>query len=189
MRDDDEAAELAQQARITLWQRGPDDPARVRSWLGTVLRNLARNHARARARRERQRAALTAGDTPSAEDLAERLETHRRLAELVRGLREPFRQTVLLRYYEGLSAAEIARRLEVPGGTVRWRLKSGLDQLRAELDQRPGGRRAWVALFVGFEPAPRWTPPRWGLGLAAGGLLAAGIAGGSAVLPEARPLP
>lgn len=45
---------------------------------------------------------------------------------------------------DGLSAAAIARRLGVSAGTVRWRLKQGVDELREALDRDAGGdRRAW----------------------------------------------
>ena len=46
----------------------------------------------------------------SPERLVERVETQRTLASLVVRLDEPYRATILLRYYEGLSAADIARR-------------------------------------------------------------------------------
>ena len=72
------------------------------------------------------------------------LTRERALAGLVIELVEPYRSTILLRFFEGLSAAEIAHREGVPPGTVRWRLKRGLDQLRAELDRsHAGSRQAW----------------------------------------------
>ena len=65
------------------------------------------------------------------------------------GLAEPYRQTLVLRYFEELSGAEIARRLHVPAGTVRWRLKVALDELRRQLDERHGGRReVWTAALL-----------------------------------------
>jgi hypothetical protein len=46
---------------------------------------------------------------------------------------EPYRSTVLLRYFEELTSAEIARRLGIPEGTVRRRLKEAIDRLRLKL--------------------------------------------------------
>jgi len=74
---------------------------------------------------------------------------------------------MLLRYYEGLSAAEVARRLGVPAGTVRWRVKRALAQLRDELDRAHGGdRQRWHALLLPIprpqtpaSPAPGHTQP------------------------------
>jgi hypothetical protein len=68
------------------------------------------------------------------------------LAQLVSALEEPYRSTVLLRYGEELTPAEIARRYGLPAGTVRWRLKQGLDRLRVEMDRAQGSRRAWAGL-------------------------------------------
>ncbi len=71
------------------------------------------------------------------------------LAAHVKALPEPFRATVLLRYFEGVSAAEIARRDRVPAGTVRWRLKRALDLLRERLDaEHDGDRRAWALALL-----------------------------------------
>jgi membrane-bound lytic murein transglycosylase D len=158
VRDDDDAADLAQEARIAFWRRPPREPASARSWLGTVVRNLGRNQARERRARDaaHERASSTSEPTPSAEATAERFELHRELAELVAALDEPFRQMVVMRYYEGLSAAEIARRLDVPAGTVRWRIKTALDRLRGELDQKHGRECArWQALLTPLvQPRP-----------------------------------
>jgi RNA polymerase sigma-70 factor (ECF subfamily) len=149
--DGDDAEDIVQQARVTSWRRPPRDPDRVRSWLGTVVRNLVKNRKRAEEIRQRIEGELDAeaDAVPSAERLAERLEIHRELAEAVSRLAEPFREVVLLRYYEDLSSAEIARRLGEPPGTIRWRLKTGLERLRAALDERRNGdRTAWLAALV-----------------------------------------
>jgi RNA polymerase sigma-70 factor (ECF subfamily) len=165
--DHDDAEDVIQEARVASWRRPPRDPERARSWLSTVVRNLVRNRRRAEGTRQRLEAELEAGaePVPSAERLAERLEIHRALAEAVSRLAEPFRQVVLLRYYEDLSAAEIARRLGEPAGTIRWRLKAGLDRLRADLDERRGSRAAWLVALAPLadgeeRPAPASLRPR-----------------------------
>jgi plastocyanin len=73
---------------------------------------------------------------------------HRKLVEAVARLAEPYRQTVLLRYFEELSSAEIGERLGIPAATARGRLKTALDLLREDLDRAPGGRKAWVGAMV-----------------------------------------
>ena len=71
------------------------------------------------------------------------------LAKTVLALVEPYRTTVLLRYFEGLSSAEIARRTGVPSATVRWRLMRALEELRGKLDARHGGdRRSWCVVLA-----------------------------------------
>lgn len=48
-------------------------------------------------------------------------------------LEERIRMPVLLKYYYGFSQEEIANILDVPTGTVKSRLHTGLKQLRKEL--------------------------------------------------------
>ncbi len=50
----------------------------------------------------------------------------------VEALSEKIREAVTLHYFEGLSVAEIAARLSLPAGTVKWRLCEGRKQLRKE---------------------------------------------------------
>jgi RNA polymerase sigma factor (sigma-70 family) len=190
VRDDDEADDVVQEAHIALWQRPPRNGARVQSWVGTVVRNLVRNRRRDEQRHASSlaRNVVASAATATPEDLLARVETHRRLAGLVSNLEEPFRQTIILRYYEGLSAAAIARQAAVPAGTVRWRLKKGLDDLRRDLDERAGGRSVWLALLSPFSgtvdgpDAARVSPP---LASAVGGFLwpmASGLAAVAVVL-------
>jgi hypothetical protein len=138
-------------------RRPPRDRSRARQWLGTVVRNLVRNHRRSWLRRQRlaDESREDAPPVPSADTLAERLEAHRGLVQAVAQLTEPYRQVVLLRYYEGFSAADIARRLRVPAGTIRWRLKTALEQLRAALDAACGDRQRWMLALAPLAQAAR----------------------------------
>ena len=52
------------------------------------------------------------------------------LDQAVRGLPEIYRQVVLLRYYGGLSCAEVGRELGVSVGTVTMRLSRAYRMLR-----------------------------------------------------------
>ena len=55
-----------------------------------------------------------------------------RLAEVLKGLPEPQREVLLLRFVDGFNLAEIAAALEVPIGTVKSRLHHALAALRQE---------------------------------------------------------
>jgi RNA polymerase sigma factor (sigma-70 family) len=181
VRQDAEADDLLQETWLVAAEKAPEGEAPSRRWLAGVLRVLGMRGARAagrRRQREAESAANAAAVPPEAvarpDDLLEQVETTRRLSEALLALAEPYRTAVLLRYYEELSAAEIARRTAVPAGTVRWRVKEGLDRLRRELDDRAGGRRAWalaLARFVAREPVARGVR-RVAI---AGGLTAAGL--------------
>jgi RNA polymerase sigma factor (sigma-70 family) len=108
---------------------GRDRP--TEPWLAEVLRNFVRRALRGERSRRAREARVVAdaagaggAGAASPELLLERTQAQRLLVELVVALEEPFRSTVLLRHFEGLSAADIARSQGVPAGTVRWRLKS-----------------------------------------------------------------
>ena len=145
LRDADDADDVVQSALVAAWQTSAPDPSQPRSWLARIAQNRAKDVRRTEQRRQAREAIadeIHPGEAVTPEQLMGDLEIHRTVAEVVTALPQPYRETVLLRYYEGLSAADIAGRLGVPAGTVRWRLKEGLDRVRRELDGRCGGRQA-----------------------------------------------
>lgn len=151
----DDASDLTQEAIEVALTRPPQRPGPMRPWLGGVVRNLARMRRRsAGRRRDREQRAEPAAEVPTPAELVDRARAQQQVARGVLELDEPYRSTVLLRYYEGLSSAEIARRLDLPAATVRSRLKTGLDRLRADLD-RDRGRDRWLALLAPLAPADR----------------------------------
>ncbi|MHC4932546.1 MAG: RNA polymerase sigma factor, partial [Planctomycetota bacterium] len=119
-------------------------------WLTTVARNFARTVRRSeRRRRKRERVAARLESVPSAAAMAQRLELQERLVAAVRTLESPYREVVVLRFYEGLPPREIARALGVPVETVRTRLQRALGLLRGRLDRlSEGGRRAWQLVLA-----------------------------------------
>ena len=135
--------------RIAL-TRPPKHGGALRPWLGGVARNVARMTTRGRVRREQREYRVTAealAHVPSAEELVAHAQMQQRVARLVLELPEPLRATVLLRFFQGMSAADIARAHGIPAATVRSRLKDALDRIRATLDtEHRGDRRAWAGL-------------------------------------------
>jgi len=127
------ADDLVQETWIAALRRPPSLDRPVRPWLSRVVRNLAHMRFRGETRREAREVDAAPEATPSPEALALRLEAHRHLAGLILALEESQRQVILLCFGEGLSSAEVAARLRVPAGTVRWRLKRALDELRRKL--------------------------------------------------------
>ncbi len=145
-----EADEVLQETWLAALRRPPRAGGDPRPWLGRVLGSAARQRARRRRRVEAREAAAARDEAlPSAAELAARAESQGLLIEAVLALDEPLRETLLLRYFEGLTGAEIARRSGVPAGTVRWRLHSALAELRAHLERRKGGGRGgWCAALA-----------------------------------------
>ncbi|MHC4931186.1 MAG: sigma-70 family RNA polymerase sigma factor [Planctomycetota bacterium] len=148
--DDHRVDDVVQEAWLTALRRPPRQPAALRAWLATVVRNLARRTIRTQERsRARERRTSREEAVPSVAELAAREATRRRVVDEMLGLDEPFRSAVYLRYFEGLTAEQIGRRLGVPGATVRSRLKRALERLRHRLDGEHGGdRRSWCLALV-----------------------------------------
>ncbi|HET9991603.1 MAG TPA: sigma-70 family RNA polymerase sigma factor, partial [Kofleriaceae bacterium] len=150
LRDGDAADDIAQDAWLAASEHAPEDGRPLRPWLHRVVLNLVR--MRARGDRRRSARELAGGEPPAsstADELLAQVQTQRVLADEVIALREPYRSTILLHYVEGLTSAEIARRLGIPSATVRQRLKHALDELRDRLRARADGpKQGWLAALV-----------------------------------------
>ncbi|HET9987139.1 MAG TPA: sigma-70 family RNA polymerase sigma factor, partial [Kofleriaceae bacterium] len=132
----------------------PDDRP-LRPWLARVARNVARMRGRSAARRATREARSASDETATRPDqLFERVEMQRLLTSYVLELESGDRDVILLHFFEGLSSAEIGRRLGIPDGTVRWRLKRGLDALRSRLDASGSKRGAWIAPVAALGRVP-----------------------------------
>jgi RNA polymerase sigma-70 factor (ECF subfamily) len=155
VRDGGLAEDVAQETWLVAMRSPRRDDVPLSWWLSGVVRNVVRHAQRDDATRRRHELATPSQrDVDAPDALVERTEIHHRLVGAVLALEEPYRATILMRYFEDLSAAEIARRVGVPGATVRSRLKRGLDTLRARLDGDEGGdRRKWALALAPFA----WT--------------------------------
>lgn len=149
-------------------EQGPRDPGRARGWLARVFRNSAyQAHRAGRRRQRREREARHPTSVESTADAVARHEVLRHLAAAVSSLREPYRETVLLRFFDGLPPRKIAERMGAPVATVKSRLARAMNQLRAHLDSRAsGGAATWRLAFA----------PLAGIGPASMGKASAGVA-------------
>ena len=145
------AEEAVQDAFLQVWRHAASfDPARggARAWLLTIVRNRAID-ARRRLAHSRATFALDAVEgvlaTPDVwDDVARGLERDE-VRVAVDALPDEQRRAVELAYFEGLTHREIALRTGTPLGTVKGRLRLGLQRLRASLAAvRPpqGGKHA-----------------------------------------------
>jgi len=178
------ADDLVQDAWVAALTRPPAKSVSLKGWMARVLRNRAiEERRRAEHRRARERGVGGREPEPSADVLLERLDLQREIADAVRELDEPYRSTLLLRYFEGLTPKEIARRTDEPVRTVHSRLNRGLGRLRRRLeppDER--AHAAWLAGLVALGDAGRGGSTSigaWIVGLkikvACGLALAAGV--------------
>jgi len=150
-RDDELARDITQEVFACLWET----PSRVdvsRGSLRTYLAVLAHRRAVDEVRRQeaRSRAETVPGvmpepDGPETQVLAAAARTWRgkRLAELLGALPAEQRTAVQLAYYEGLTYVQVARKLGIPEGTAKYRLRAALARLRTLLtDEADEAREA-----------------------------------------------
>jgi RNA polymerase sigma-70 factor (ECF subfamily) len=194
VRDPDLAEDVAQEAWLVALRR-PEEAQRLRyPWMARVVAHVARNRRRARERAlkgEREKPAAAA--VPSTASVVEAVELQRLLADAVLQLAEPYRETVILRYFGHLAPRHIARRCGVPVATVRTRLARALAMLRRRLDARCGGdRRAWAAIILRGLPIGGSCARIMGAlvmkkKLAAAAACLVALIGGGAILLQGRP--
>ena len=134
----EEAEEVVQEAFLAAWRAlGDYDPTRgsARTWFLTLVRHRAIDALRARGRRPavplEGRAEVEDPHDVSAAAIAHAEGQAVRAA--LAALPAAQRQALELAYFGGLSHTEIAERLEAPMGTVKGRIRLGLDRLRAAL--------------------------------------------------------
>jgi len=142
LRDHAQSEEVVQEVIAELWAgAGHYQCARgsVRGWVATIARRRAvdrlRHHS-ARTRREERAADLDrcpAHDSVS--EHVERVLEHEGVRQSLGGLTALQGEAIRLVFYQGCSHAEAARRLGVPLGTAKSRIREGLIRLRLELDQ------------------------------------------------------
>jgi RNA polymerase sigma-70 factor (ECF subfamily) len=148
-RDPDAGEDLAQSTIAIALEKQPGAGVPPRRWLAAVMRNVLRQDLRSARRRERrERRAARSEIVASDVELLERLEIQRKVVDAVRALDEPYRSSILRRYFEGLTPTEIAQQTNVPLRTVHSRLNRGLLLLRQKLDGEFGDRNAWLGLLL-----------------------------------------
>ena len=115
----------------------------VAAWLTMIARSRALDLVRARGRRERvtETAARERPDEAPAmgtwrgnpQETVEETERRRHVEAALQELSPPQREVIELAFYEGLSQSEIAERLREPLGTVKTRVRLGMQKLRDAL--------------------------------------------------------
>lgn len=140
LKDAQLAEECTQDVFIAIWRRADSydrERARVTTWLFTITRNRAIELVRRRqARPADPYAEIEApGEAPDPSALVVQADTSQRIAEAMAELPESQSQALQLAYFEGLTHVEISERLNLPVGTVKGRIRLGLDRLRTVADQ------------------------------------------------------
>ncbi len=156
-RDRSAADDLEQAALLSILRTEhlPAEGAEA-AWVAQVLRRQRAATARSEQRRHRLEAEVAGdGEETAAVEVAEWQMLRREVRTCVQRLREPYRTTLLLRYYEGLPPRAIAARQDVALRTVNKRIERGLKLLRSRL--AGAQRRPWKAILL-WRPWRRLVP-------------------------------
>lgn len=137
------AEEVVQDVFHSVWRRAADfrrERGAVRTWILAIARNAAIDWRRTKGRRiEREvdldaAAALPGGGEVVEEVMMTLRAEHIRAA--VRLLPTEQRDVLALAFWGGLTQSEIASRTGTPIGTVKSRVRLGMEKLRAALAER-----------------------------------------------------
>ena len=144
------AEDIAQEVFLRIWRR-PDHyvPQRGRfvTWLLSVARNGAVDQIRTRGRRRRHETAgeEAARDLPADEGrdpalMAQLADERQKVRRALTSLPPEQRRVIEMAYYGGYTQQEIAELLSQPLGTVKTRIRLGMQKLRAALEPEVGGK-------------------------------------------------
>lgn len=160
-RDSHAGEDISQDALLAAIEARPAVIEDLRSWLRGIVRNLIRRHLRDEDHRKlREERAARRGSSEDSALAFERFEIQEALLGAVRDLKEPYRTTVVLRWFEELGPREIAKRTGVPLRTVHTRISRALSLLRHELDRRSHGDRSrWMSAWVSLVPTTALPRP------------------------------
>ncbi|MDX6624996.1 MAG: hypothetical protein QOE75_2928 [Solirubrobacterales bacterium] len=136
------AEDVTQEAFISLWRSGARfDSTRgsVRSWMLSIVRNRAIDQLRSKAGKAPKLAFdddAILEQRPAVEQTEEEalaLETASEVRGALGTLPNDQSKVIQLAYFGGFSHSEIAEMLGVPLGTVKGRMRLGLEKIRGEL--------------------------------------------------------
>ncbi len=131
LHDQQLAEDAVQEAALLAWRRRRSlrDSAAVNGWFTRILVNVCRDELRHQARRPRVvslNPSIDASSGPSPDGVD--------LSPAIRRLTADEQTLLALRFGRELTVPEIAERLDMPEGTVKSRLHTTLQHLRAALD-------------------------------------------------------
>jgi RNA polymerase sigma-70 factor, ECF subfamily len=138
-----DAEDLLQEVFLQVWRQAAAYSAQRGSpeaWLVNIVRSRAIDKLRSIRRREKS---FVLTDDPAmaespdnVESFAGESETRLVMNSALANLPEAQRRVLELAYFDGLSQTEIAARLAEPLGTVKTRMRSGIQRLRGMLGTR-----------------------------------------------------
>src|SRR2546428_2948400 len=134
LRDVDEAAEVLQEVFWELWRAAREyDPRRgsPEAWVTVRARSRGIDRVRSVRRREEMFVAPLGETAAATPETGGNPVEDREMAEgVLRELPAEQREVIALAYLQGMTQSEIAARLGLPLGTVKTRMRLGMERLR-----------------------------------------------------------
>lgn len=140
------AEDVTQEAFVSIW-RGcgnyRSERGSVHTWVLAITRNRAIDAMRRRSSQQRIVACAEAFadrsvDREPTQSEAVRHDEARSVRAAIGGLPDEQRRTIELSFFDGFTQTEIAGTLDLPLGTVKGRMRLGLDKLRRALEPEAG---------------------------------------------------
>jgi RNA polymerase sigma-70 factor (ECF subfamily) len=100
------------------------------AWLYRIAHNVTVDHLKTAARRSQYHAAGETDDVEERRDRIKELDETTDMMRAIRGLTDDQQQVIILRFYHGLSNAEVGRILQKPEGAIKALQARGLRSLR-----------------------------------------------------------
>jgi RNA polymerase sigma-70 factor (ECF subfamily) len=137
------AEEAMQEVFVKVWRRAGDyqpDRGKFSSWLTGIahpqaIDDLRRRHVRPEAAGDEEAAAEVEDSAPVPFDRAVQSIEHQQIQEALACIPAEQRSPIELAYFEGLTQQEIAVRLGEPLGTIKTRMRLGMQKLKDLLDK------------------------------------------------------
>ena len=129
--DATEAEDVAQEAFIELATHGRAITTSISSWLHAVATHRALNRIRTNKRRASRERQYKIEPASAGEAGWEEIWQH--IDQAIAALPEKYREPIVMRFIDGRTQEFIARELDMPPATVRYRLARGVDEIRNTL--------------------------------------------------------
>ncbi|MGE5263219.1 MAG: sigma-70 family RNA polymerase sigma factor [Acidobacteriota bacterium] len=143
LNDRESSEEVVQEVFVKIWRRSADykpERGKFSSWLS----GIAHNHAIDEFRRRRVRPASSDDDESAAAEVVDASPVpfdravqsieHQQITEALACIPPEQRVPIEMAYFEGLTQQEISERLDQPLGTIKTRMRLGMQKLKGLLE-------------------------------------------------------
>ncbi|MBI1183146.1 sigma-70 family RNA polymerase sigma factor [bacterium] len=138
VKDDELSRDVFQDAMVKIWQqanRYDDTKGRLYTWMLNICRNTAIDATRSKAFKMASQIQTDENSVSDTNAYESQKPDHIGVPELVNVLPEDQQELVQLVYFKGYTQQEISDELKIPLGTVKTKVRSAVNKLRAHFKQ------------------------------------------------------